>query len=251
VAYELQSLERALDLLGLLASRGPLRLSALGDELGANQTTVLRTLRVLERNGLVRRDPRVNEYALGTRLAELGQAAIAGIDVPRSLRPWTTALSRRFGCTVHVGMLRAGMMTIIDKVDAIDSVVRYSSLGTRMPLHATSIGKAVLALVGVDDAAEIGLTPPLGVYTPHSITDLDALRTDVRAAAERGYSIEREEYQMGFACNGVAFRMGGEVFGVSISGQTGDEGLIADRGDALKAALDEFVREFRGAATAI
>jgi DNA-binding IclR family transcriptional regulator len=251
MAYELQSLERALDLLSLLASRGALRLNAICDELDANQTTMLRTLRVLERRGLVRRDIRFNEYSLGTRLAELGHAAISGIDVPTSLRPWTTALSQRFSSTVHVGMLRAGMVTIIDKVDAMESIVRYSTLGTRMPLHATAVGKAVLALVGMDRSEQIGLTTPLSAYTRHTIVDLDRLRADVRAIAPRGYSVEREEYQIGFACNGVAFTVGGEVFGMSISGQMSDEDTIRERGEALHTALAEFIEQFRGAATDI
>lgn len=250
--YELQTLERALDLLSELATESPLRLTDFTERLQTNQTTVLRTLRVLERHGYIRRLSGGTDYWLGTRLTELGLAAVSGIDAPTALRPWTSALSREFGATVHIGMLRDGMITIVGKLDSPDSRVQYSSLGTRMPLHATAAGKAALAMLAPQNApqdfGQVGLVAPLQMYTPHSVSDLDALRSEIALTSQRGFSTEREEYQLGFGCVGYAFRLGDDIFTVSISGPLVSAEDLDRRGERLRASMDDFLEQYRGAA---
>lgn len=246
--YQLQSLERAIELLGALSAQPRARLQDLCERTGANQTTVLRTLRVLERHGLVRRSVDGSSYSLGTRLTELGHAAVAAIDVPGEIRPAAALLAQQYSATVHVGLYRGEGVTVIDKLDSQASVVRYSSLGTRLPLHASAAGKAVIALLAPEDPAELGVRPPLAAHTRHSITDLAELRADIAVSRQRRYTIEREEFQLGFGCVGSAFRMGDEVYAVSISGQLVDDVQLAERGERLRGMLDEFLAARRGAA---
>ncbi len=246
MSYELQSVERAIELLDQLAAGRGLRLTELSTAMGANPTTVLRTLRVLTKAGFVRRDPRTQAYLLGTRLAELGNVALRNIDTTQVLRPWTSELSARCNVTAHVGMLRGNGVTIVDKVDPPRPLVRYSFLGTQMPLHATAAGKAVLALCGEEllDGAAL----PLPAYTVHSICDLHVLREDLEATRRRRYSMEKEEYQIGFGCVGTAFRLGEDVFAVSLSGATPDVAVLDRHGEMLRSAIDDFLGQHVGAA---
>src|SRR5690625_2993517 len=144
--YALGSVERAVRVLAALEGAPGARLTELGKSLGTNATTLLRTLRVLEEHGLVRRSES-GGYSLGTRLVELGHAASLAINVAEHLRGGLTELSRRFNVTAHVGMLRDQMVTVVEKIDPPTPLVRYSTLGTRMPLHATAAGKVVLTLL--------------------------------------------------------------------------------------------------------
>lgn len=251
MAYENNSLDRAMIIIeAILASPG-MKLKDLSETIGANQTTVLRTARVLERHGVVRRDPRMLSYHLGTRLVELGNAAAKGLDAVASLRPLAELLSAEFGVTTHVGLLFDGMVTVVDKVDARELIVRYSSLGTRMPLHATAAGKAVLALVGVDRMSEAGLHEPLVPYGPNSILERSLLIDDVVATRRRGFSIEREEYQPGFACVGSALEINEDIYAISLSGPTSSDDQLAKRGSRLVDAVHGYLREHKGIAIGI
>ncbi|HWM33066.1 MAG TPA: IclR family transcriptional regulator [Pseudolysinimonas sp.] len=248
MSYENSSLDRALNIIEVVRLHPGLRLKDLSELVGANQTTVLRTARVLERHGLIRRDHPGLSYHLGTRLVELGNAAAKGLDAVASLRPIAERLSAQHGVTAHIGLLYDGMVTVVDKVDPRELLVRYSSLGTRMPLHATAAGKAVLAMVGPERMGEVGVREPLLPYGPNSISDLGVLSADITAARGRGYSIEREEYQAGFSCVGTAVSISDEIYAISLSGPTSTDGVLEDRGTSLREAASSYVREHQGVA---
>jgi IclR family acetate operon transcriptional repressor len=248
--YELSSVDRALTVLSILAVQPRMRLAELSDKLGANPSTVLRALRVLERHGLVRRSPSEMEYVLGTRLVELGQSAVASIDIVQALRPLVRPLVSEFHATAHIGMVRTGMVTIVDKVDPPAPTVGYSAVGTRMPLHATAGGKAALALAGPPLLEELAGTE-LSAWTPHTITSLDALAADLDAIRSRRFSVEREEYHLGFGCVGSAMSVEGEIYTVSISGSLLDTGTLQDCGEKLRVAVDAFLAQHVGAVSGI
>jgi IclR family KDG regulon transcriptional repressor len=247
MAYELQSLERSLEIVGYLSRAGSATLTQVADELGFNQTTCLRSMRVLERHGFVRRDDRTRTYALGMRLVELGALAVSQIDVIGSLRPFVSKLAQEFNVTAHVGLLRDGMVTVVDKINPLDGLVRYSLLGTRMPLHCTAMGKALLALYAPDQLSEVGLHPPLTAYTRATITDPVQLQRDVALSRERGYSLEVEEWQVGFACVGIAFTFADQDVAVSLSGLLVGDDELAGRAARLRSEVVAFT-DVHGAA---
>ncbi|GAA3938165.1 IclR family transcriptional regulator [Microbacterium soli] len=246
--YELGSVDRALAVLSILAAHPRIRLGELSERLGANSTTVLRALRVLERHGMVRRPQGESEYVLGTRLVELGHAAVAAIDIVPSLRQFVAPLVHDFHATAHIGMLRDGMITVVDKVEPVAPTVRYSAVGTRMPLHATAGGKAALALAApavLEDLKE------LEACTVHTLTELEELRAELARIRDRRYSVEREEYHLGFGCVGSAVAVEGDIHTVSISGALLDAPVIEDCGTRLRDAVDAFLAVHVGAVSGL
>lgn len=244
--YELGSLERAIEILQMLATRPGLRLKDLGEALGAHQTTVLRALRVLERHRLVRRQEH-GGYVLGGGLAELGQAALEAIDIARDLRPLTAQLADLVGVTAHVGLVRDGEVVIIDKVDGPQPMVRYSTLGSHMPMHATAAGKAALAL----DSAEwerLLLQAHLPQVTPATITEPHALLRQVERARGDRFATEQSEFRVGFGCVAVAFRVTDDLVTLSLSGPLVDRATLDDRGRLLVDHVAEFLRPYGASA---
>ncbi|MBO0879415.1 MAG: hypothetical protein J2P17_03380 [Mycobacterium sp.] len=247
VEYELQTLQRALQCVDDLAAEYPQRLVDLTRRLRVNQTTMLRTLRVLERYGYVRRAANGQDYFPGPRLIELGHASAASIDILSALAPWTTELSRTTRLTVHVGMLRDNAISVIAKLDAPESRVRYSALGTRMPLHATAAGKAALALLSPSRDELEEMVTPMREFTPYSIREMDRLVISVEDAARLGFSMEIEEYNLGFSCVGTALELSGEIYTVSLSGPAAPRVEMLTRGKKLQAAIATFLTEYAGA----
>lgn len=244
MAYELRSLERALEILSHLGTVDHATLSEICDRLSINTTTGLRTMRVLERNGYVRREAGSKVYALGVRLTELGAVALSRIDITSALRSTARGLSREYGVTAHIGLLRDGMVTVIDKIDPPDGFVRYSLLGTRMPLHCSGMGKAILSLFGPERMAEAGISPPLTRFTRDTITEIDMLARDIARCAERGFSIEQEEWQAGYGCTGTAFDFRADRYAVSLSGPVVSASELEHRGRRLRAAVQEFLSSY-------
>lgn len=248
--YSLGSVERALRVLAELERNPNARLAELSRALEANSTTVLRALRVLEDAGFVRRSG-PDTYALGTRLVELGLAASQSLDLPREVHSGLVDLARLFNVTAHIGMLRDQAITIVGKIDPPSPLVRYSTLGSRMPLHASAAGKAALALqhkaTGMTDLS----TMSMEAFTDKTITDSADLLDDIVRTGERRYSVEESEFQVGFSCVGSAIQIGGEIYTLSLSGPHATTASLSERGTRLVDFVQSFHESHRSVSVAL
>src|SRR4051812_1754818 len=154
-----QSVERAIELLGAVAAAGePEAAPALADRCGLNRSTAWRLLATLERHGLVERDPATNRYSVGYAVVRLAGAAGHGPLVRRA-HPLLRRLAEETGETVNLATAGPGGVAYVDQVQA-PHVMAADWLGRRSPLHATSTGKAFLAVLDEPELAAV-LAQPL------------------------------------------------------------------------------------------
>ncbi|HHY92696.1 MAG TPA: IclR family transcriptional regulator, partial [Firmicutes bacterium] len=118
------------------------------------------------------------------------------------------------------------------------SVVSYSQIGRKLPLHATAAGKVLLAHLPPAEQEEI-FRRGLAAYTPHTITDPAALREHLIRVAELGYAVDNEELEPGLRCVAAPIRnaRGHVVASLSLSGLTAT--LTPERLPALVSAAQE------------
>ncbi|MBR8743008.1 IclR family transcriptional regulator [Nocardiopsis sp. MG754419] len=189
------SVERALRILVEL-SEGPTTISELGRRLDVHRTTSLRLLRTLEEERFVRRADD-GSYRLGPRMAALAAAALDGLDIRASAARHLAALGRTCGQTIHLGVLEDGQVMYLDKVESRQAVRMYSHIGALAPLHATGIGKALLAYMSAGERDALLGEAPYPRCTPHTLTDRAALDTVLDRITRQGWSLddfEHEEY---------------------------------------------------------
>jgi DNA-binding IclR family transcriptional regulator len=111
-----QVLDRTCDILEYLANHGPeLGLSEITDDLGLSKSTVHRLLSALERRAYVRRFPLTSKYGLGTKLVELGFKASNGDGLVTQAGRYLTRLVAETGETVHLGVLRGGVVVTLSQ----------------------------------------------------------------------------------------------------------------------------------------
>jgi IclR family transcriptional regulator, acetate operon repressor len=215
----LQSVNRALRALELIAEAGELGVSELGRRLEVHKATASRLVATLAERGMVERDPITEKYRLGFGLIRLAGAAMASMDLVRSARPILEDLADRTRETVNLGVLSGDAVVYIDQVTGTRSIVAVSWVGRRTPLHATSNGKMLLASLG-DRERDRLLTGRLERTTPATITDPGKLRSQLGEIRARGYATTMEELEEGL--NAVAApirRADGEVVAaLSVSG---------------------------------
>jgi IclR family transcriptional regulator, acetate operon repressor len=215
----LQSVNRALSALDLIAEAGELGVTELGRRLGVHKATASRLVAVLADRGMVERDPITEKYRLGFGLIRLAGAAMASLDLVRIARPLLEDLADRTRETVNLGVLSGDAVVYIDQVTGTRSIVAVSWVGRRTPLHCTSNGKVLLAYMRPEERDRL-LAPPLQRATKATITDPAKLRTQLGDVATRGYAQTMEELEEGL--NAVAApvrRADGEVVAsLSVSG---------------------------------
>lgn len=216
-----QTLERGLALLEILRSApGGLALADLAAASGLHKSTVHRLVAALSRWGYVSRSPE-GRYRLGIRLAELGQVALQCLDLRAEAAPHLRDLVARTGITAHLGVLHGAEIVYLDKVESDRATVRMAStIGGRMPVHSTAIGKAILARLPEDDVRALLARTGLPARTPRTITDMEVLIDQLRLTRRRGWALDDTENEEGIRCVAAPlFDHTGRVVGaVSLSG---------------------------------
>jgi len=195
----LQSVNRALTALELVADAGEIGVSELGRQLGVHKATASRLAAVLAERGLLERDPLTERYRIGFGLVRLAGAAMSGLDLVRLSRPILETLAERAREASNLGVRSGDDVVYVDQISGSRSIVTVSWVGRRTPMHCTSNGKVLLAFA--DDADRI-LAEPFPRFTEHTITDPDVLRHELEAVRKRGYAQALEELEEGL--NAVA-----------------------------------------------
>ncbi len=215
----LQSVNRAIRALELIAEQGELGVSELGRRLGVHKATASRLVSTLAARGLVERDPSSEKYRLGFGLIRLAGAAMAGLDLVRTAHPILEELADRTRETVNLGVLSGDAVVYVDQVTGMRSIVAMSWVGRRTPLHCTSNGKVLLAYMDGSDL-ERALSQPLERATERSVIDPEALRRQLGQVVARGYAQTLEELEEGLNAVAAPIRQadGKVIAALSVSG---------------------------------
>ncbi len=214
-----QSVGRSLDLLEAVAEE-ELGLVALAERAGLGPSTAYRILSTLMERGYVTRSAQTGHFRLGSKLVELASAAARGNERLRAaLHPHLRALRDETGETANLVVLDGRSIVYVDQVESSRAVRMFTTIGRRVPLHASGGGKAIAAFAPdalVGELVEHGLER----LTPHTLATPQALRADLARVRERGYAIDHEEYEAGVVCVAAPiFGPTGEVIAAaSISG---------------------------------
>ena len=197
---------RALDLLGAFdPEHRSLSLSRLARRAGLPLATAHRLVGELTRWGaLARRDD--GDYVIGRRLWDLGLLAPVQAGLRQAASPFLHDLYGATLATVHLAVRDGGEVLYVDRLAGHVSVPVVSEIGSRLPLHATGVGKVLLAYAPEEvRAAALGRLTRITAYT---ITQPARLAEQLRRVRAEGYATTGEEMSLG-ACS-VAVPVRGE-----------------------------------------
>jgi DNA-binding IclR family transcriptional regulator len=198
---------------------GRLGLSDLADRVGLAKTTVHGLLRTLQEHGLVEQHLDTDKYQLGPQLLQLGNSYLDLNELRSRSLAWSEQLATRVGEAVRVGVPHGDGVLVVHHVFRPDTSLQVLEVGALLPLHATALGKAVLAYFD-DDSIEDVVTGALPKLTGHTHVSPAAIRRELAAVRDSGYAVEREEALLGEG--GIAapiFDRRGEVIGaVGVAG---------------------------------
>jgi DNA-binding IclR family transcriptional regulator len=194
----IQSIERAAAILQALAS-GPRRLgvSELSERLGLAKGTTHGLLKALQQARLVEQEPETGKYQLGAALLQLGNIYLDVNELRGRSLAWADNLAIRTGEAVRVGTLHDDGVLVIHHVFRPDNTLQILEVGAHLPLHATALGKALLAH-DPDLVADV-LARPLPRLTRATLTTRQAVERALESVRTVGYAAEREEAIIGEA----------------------------------------------------
>lgn len=215
-----QSIDRALLLLEIVAEHDGISLTELTKLSTLNKTTVHRLLATLVANGYVEQNPKTGHYGLTFKLFQLGNKKIEKVDSLRVARRIISDLSNKIGETVHLVVEDNKEVVYIDKFEPTNVSFRmHSRVGKRAPMYCTAVGKALLAHYPDETIKKIWDETDIKALTPKTITDYSTFIEEIAKIRSLGYAIDDEENEMGIYCiSSVFYNHLGKIEGaISIS----------------------------------
>ncbi len=237
-----QSVDRAVTILEILARGGETGVTELAAALGVHKSTAFRLTAALEMRGLVEQPGERGKYRLGLGLVRLAGAATVRMDLSQQSRPVCERLAVEVAETINVAILDDDQAVNIDQVFGPSALTTHNWVGQRTPLHATSSGKVLLAHLPAE-LLKKRLAAPLERYTPRTVTGRKALAAQLEQILTDGFAFCIEELEQGL--NAVAAPVhalnGQVVAAISASGPSFrlTEERIPAVAAAVRAAADE------------
>jgi DNA-binding IclR family transcriptional regulator len=215
-----QSVTRAISILSCFSDDTPtLRVTDISNRLNLTPSLVSRLLTTLEHQGFVERDE-TGFYRLGKAIITLAGVALNHNRLRMEALAEMQRTSVRLGLGVNLAVLDRDRIFYLAHVDAPEVPRHYTLIGRQNPLHATGMGKVLLASLPDHERTALLDAMPLHAYTPHTITDRVTLEEHLDEVRHQGWALEMEELALGRACVAGPIRAqhGEVVAALSISG---------------------------------
>ncbi len=246
------ALDRGINLLITLAKEGQLSLTDLALSVGMPPSTAHRMLGTLEKHGFVELDIETQQWAIGVEVFRVGSAYLSRTNLVESARATMRNLSEETGETANLAIADQGDVVFISQIESHNPIRAFFRPGTRGYMHASGIGKALLAHVSRADVEKILHKKGCPEFTAKTITSPGALFADLDEIKQRGWALDDEERYSGMRCVAAPIynSFSEAIAGVSVSGPTVrfPDNLIAEIGPRVKRAAQQITVSIGGKA---
>lgn len=245
-----QALDRAVTVLRAVARSDGATLSDLAADLGIPTATTHRILTTLQTRDFVRFDDERQDWSIGIEAYRTGVAFLKRSTLSEAGRPVMRRLMEETGETANLAVPDGPAVVFIGQVETHNPIRAFFPPGSRTPMHASGIGKALLAALSEERRAALLTETALEGFTDNTHVSRENLGEDLDRIAARGWSFDREERYAGMSCIGSAiFNDRGEpCAGVSISGPSSrfTDAHVADFGPAVARAAAQITHLIAG-----
>ena len=242
----MSSVTKAFEILETVADAGSrgLPFTRIVEKTGIPKASAHRLLKELAGISVLSFDPSTRHYRGGMVLARLGAGVSIDYDLRSAARPHLESLQDATGHVATLGIRNDDEGVYVDKIEPTDFGIRlHSEIGKSFPLHATAMGKVLLAHAPADLARRIGKRT-LAAFTRNTITNGKDLQQELERVRKEGYALDREEITRGLMCVAAPiYDARGEIAGAMSC--TFPSYINTDR--SIEAEIDSVVRFSRAA----
>ena len=246
-----QSLRRGLALLESLAGASDgSTLSSLADSTGLAPSTAHRLLSSLREQGFAQQDAETGLWHIGAKAFTVGNAFLRSRSYVTLARRYMRDLVDRCGETANLAVLDQNEAVYLTQIECDEMMRAFARPGTRIPLHCSGVGKALLAALPAAEVQAIVAEAGLPRLTDRTICEPEALRAELDATRRRGYAIDDGEHAVGLRCVAATIHDDGgrPLAALSISGPAAriDDVKLNALGGLVAGACEELTSDIGG-----
>lgn len=249
-ATHIRSLERAIRVLKAVSEGEGLSLTEIALASGESTSTAYRALLTMQKFGLVEFIENGQLWQVGVEAFRIGNGFLRRTSIVEESRPVMQQVMVETGETANLAVIEKDEVIFVSQVETHQPIRAFFRPGTRGPVHASGIGKALLAFMPEARRKRILGKPPFESFTPRTIIGLEALEAEMRRVRERGWAVDDEERTDGMRCVAAPiFDVNGEaIAGISISGPVSrvDKDREAELGAIIAASARQITESIGG-----
>lgn len=202
----IRSVDRALDILEALgdAPADGMTLSELASRTALAPSTTHRLLTSLQERRFVRFAPRTKRWSIGACALAVGANYAGTRDLVGLALPIMERMAKSCGETINLGVIDEGRVTFLMRVDPRERRRFVPPSGAGVPIHGSSIGKAILAEMPLGEVCRAIEPPKLTPLTGKTLVAEGDLMRDIGDAHRRGFALDDEENTVGLRCIAAA-----------------------------------------------
>ena len=197
--YQSSTVVKALDILKAIGAR-EMNASEICQELSLNKTTAHRLLLTLQNENFIERNEATRKYRIGLSVLELCCSRLSDIELVTETRPFLIDLANAIQKPTHLGIYSSGNVVYVDKIEVLPKITMYSQIGKSIPIHCSSLGKALLLNHTDNEILNILGQYGMQAYTQHTITDPSVYLKQIAQGRRNGYTIDFCEHEDGMCC---------------------------------------------------
>jgi DNA-binding IclR family transcriptional regulator len=197
--YKINSAEKTIKILELLADNGELSVAEAASILGMNRSTCHRFLVTLRELGYVVQN-HLSHYKLSFQVFELGMKVADRMQIREVAYPYLKELSTLCNETINLGCLDNNEIVHLDKINSTEILRIDPSIGSRIPAYCTGLGKAILAYLPEEKLNQFLESVSLKKMTKNTIITKENLLEELERIRKQGFAVDHEELCIGLQC---------------------------------------------------
>lgn len=193
-----ESIERGMNVFSFIVnSKKAVGITQISKALNLSLGSVQRVTYTLQKLGYLRKDEEIQKYSIGHNGLVLGLGIVKDLDLKRVAHPYLRELSAEIDETVNLAVLDGIQIVYLDRVKTGQIININLSVGSKLPVYCTSMGKSLLAFLPNDELLEILNKINLKPITPNTITTKARLLRELGKVKKRGFSVNDKELDIG------------------------------------------------------
>jgi len=200
--YYINSLDKGMRVLELLAENGAMHVSRIASALGYNRAGAHRFVSTLKDLGYVQQTVE-GRYELSFKILELSTKLAKRFEIRKSASSFMRQLSSTFHETINLGFLEGTDVVHLDKIDSPELLRPDPEIGSRAPAHQTALGKAILAFLPAEELSAFLARADWTAKTANACTDPQTLINQLEHIQDQGFAQDDEELCLGLRCVAV------------------------------------------------
>ncbi len=217
-----QSVEKAMSIIEYMAKCGkPMKLFEMSNELGINQSTLLRFLLTLENSGYVAQESDTSRYFLTMKLCKIANMISGTVRISDIVLPYLRKIAETLNQSVSYAVEKEGVIVYVETVRGPQEILSSTRrVGSISPMYCTDIGKLILSDKNEIEIDEVLSRHGMTAYTENTLTTRQQLIQELNVIKSQGYAIDNEECERGAKSVAVPVRdyTGRIVAGISVTG---------------------------------